>query len=51
MCEKCEDIDAKIARYRRLSRGVNDGATVQRLDALIADLESEKAVLHPKPAN
>jgi hypothetical protein len=49
LCEKCKDIDDKMARYRRLSRAVNDKPVMESLDRLIADLELEKAALHPNP--
>jgi len=49
MCEKCDDIDAKIARYRRVSADVDDETVIALINAFIADLESEKAALHPAP--
>jgi hypothetical protein len=47
MCEKCEDIDVKIARYRRLSADVDDDTVITLVNAFIVDLEAEKAALHP----
>lgn len=49
MCERCDKLDARIERYLRLSRGVNDKRTVERLATVIADLDSEKSALHPPP--
>lgn len=49
MCEQCDKIDSRIGRYLRLSRGVNDKITMERLAIILADLDSEKSALHPKP--
>jgi hypothetical protein len=48
MCEKCVEIDAKIERYRNIVRSIADQPTVDGTKALIADLEAQKAVLHPQ---
>jgi hypothetical protein len=48
MCEKCVEIDAKIERYRNIVRSITDQPTVDGTKALIADLEAQKAVLHPQ---
>jgi hypothetical protein len=46
MCEKCVEIDEKIARYRKLSSSVADQITIERVKALIEDLQAQKAALH-----
>ena len=48
MCDKCTEIDEKIERYLRFTHAVPDQDFVDRLSALIKDLKSEKAALHPK---
>jgi hypothetical protein len=48
MCEKCENIDAKIASYRRLTAGLDDQTAIAMMDLAIADLEAEKVKLHPE---
>jgi hypothetical protein len=48
MCRRCEEIDAKIAHYKRLAQGINDKATIEHLLAFIVDLELEKSTLHPE---
>ena len=48
MCKKCENIDAKIASYKRLTAGFDDQTAIALLDLVIADLEAEKAKLHPE---
>lgn len=42
MREKCETIDAKIKRCRRLWADVDDQTAIVLLDLVIADLEAEK---------
>ena len=48
MCEKCVEIDNKIKRYRDLLRSITDQPMVEGTRALIADLEAQKAALHPE---
>jgi hypothetical protein len=49
MCEKCKDIDNKIARYRQMSDDVDDKNVIALLNTFITDLEAEKTRLHPHP--
>lgn len=49
MCEKCNELDARIAHLKELLVDLNDQAAVAILNLAIADLESEKTGLHPKP--
>ena len=44
---RCEEIDASIARYRRVLADINDEAIISIVKGFIADLESEKDGLHP----
>jgi hypothetical protein len=46
MCEKCRDLDQKIERCNRYVRGGFDAMTMERLQALIAELEQQKKSLH-----
>jgi hypothetical protein len=48
MCEKCEEIDKTIARYQRILLSIGDQVTVDRTKELIAELEAQKAALHPE---
>jgi hypothetical protein len=50
MCEKCVEIDRTIERYRTISLSIGDQLTVDRTKQLIADLQSQKAALHPERA-
>jgi hypothetical protein len=47
MCDKCIEIDKTIDRYRKIQRSIGDQVTVDRPKELIADLEAQKAALHP----
>jgi hypothetical protein len=48
MCEKCIELDDKMERYRRIASRIYDQLTLDRIKELIAELESEKAQLHPE---
>jgi hypothetical protein len=48
MCDKCAELDQKIERCERGVASVSDPVTVERLMALIEDLQAQKAVLHPE---
>jgi hypothetical protein len=48
MCDKCVELDKKIGRYRIVSSTVGDQLTIDRIKELIADLQAQKATLHPK---
>jgi hypothetical protein len=42
MCDKCDEIDKTIERYRRLSERVTDQALIVRAKELIAEFEADK---------
>ena len=48
MCDKCDDIDKTIERYRQIKERIADQALVDRAKQLIAELETDKAALHPE---
>ncbi len=48
MCERCGEIDKTIERYRRITRQIPDREFNHRAKQMIADLEAEKAALHPQ---
>jgi hypothetical protein len=48
VCEKCIEIDRAVARYRQIKRSISDQLTVDRAQDIIAELEAEKAQLHPE---
>ena len=47
MCEKCIEIDKRIERFKRIVNRFTDQQMVQGLTHTIAQLEAEKAALHP----
>jgi hypothetical protein len=51
MCDKCVEIDKKIARYRRILLSIGDQVTADRTKELITDLEAQKAALHPEQSD
>lgn len=48
MCGKCDEIDKTIERYRAIKERLADQALVDRAKELIAELEADKAALHPE---
>ena len=48
MCDKCVEIDRKILRLKELARRMPDRQTLDGIAALIAELEAQKADLHPQ---
>ena len=48
MCDKCQELEKKIERARRLASSINDQETIDRFNQLIKDAEAEKAKLHPE---
>jgi hypothetical protein len=47
MCEKCTDLDFKIARYRRMVVVVTDQLARDALVGLIEQMMKDKTALHP----
>jgi hypothetical protein len=48
MCDKCAVLDKKIDHYEQILISIGDRVTVERLHAMIADLQAQKVVLHPE---
>jgi hypothetical protein len=48
MCDKCVKLDERIDRYRRISSSITDQLTIDRIKDLIAELQAQKATLHPE---
>ena len=44
MCDKCQELDNKIDRYRRVIRAINDQHAIDGIT------EAEKVKLHPEKA-
>jgi hypothetical protein len=48
MCQLCTNIDKKIDHFQEMaSRGLSP-ETVRSIDILVAELEAQKAALHPE---
>jgi hypothetical protein len=48
MCDKCAKLDKKIEHYETMIVSLGDRGTVERLMAMVADLQVQKAALHPE---
>jgi hypothetical protein len=48
MCDKCAELDKKIEHYSRILLSVGDQITVERIEAMIGDLQAQKATRHPE---
>ena len=48
MCDKCEQLDKKIEHYETMIVSIGDRVTVERLMAMVANLQAQKAALHPE---
>lgn len=48
MCDKCNQIDRKIERYRTLSSRITDQLTIDGIAKLVEELLAEKFGLHPE---
>ena len=47
MCEKCNECDEKIARYKSLAVRLTDQITLDGIARLIEHYEIQKRALHP----
>jgi hypothetical protein len=46
MCDKCLELDRKIAHYRKLASAISDPLTAERIASLIEAMEARKLQLH-----
>jgi hypothetical protein len=49
MCDKCIEIDRKIAHYRDIADRIIDHLLTERIEAMIAELLAAKELLHRSP--
>jgi hypothetical protein len=47
MCDRCKPLDRAIENFRRLYKMADDPLALFWIKEAIADIESEKAALHP----
>ena len=48
MCNKCDEIDKTILRYRNIQRRMLDQMLVDGAQKLIDGMETDKRALHPE---
>ncbi len=48
MCDKCDELDAKIEQYRKLASGIIDRLALDGIAARIKEMEAQKVQLHPE---
>jgi hypothetical protein len=49
MCGACDQLDEKTEHYKKVISAMTDQLTIERITALVAELEAQKAKLHPEP--
>jgi hypothetical protein len=47
MCDKCAKLDKKIEHYETMLVSIGDRGIVERLMALVAELQAQKRAFHP----
>jgi len=47
MCDKCSELDKRIAHYERLALSVLDKGVVEGIHFLVAKYNADKKALHP----
>jgi len=48
MCDRCERLDEKIGHYKKVISAMTDQLTIERINALVLELQTQKAALHPE---
>ena len=48
MCNACDQFDEKIEHYKKVMAAMTDQLTINGITALIAELQAQKAALHPE---
>jgi hypothetical protein len=48
MCDECIELHKKIDHYRTICARISDEKTVEGIRKLIAEMEAQKAALHPE---
>ena len=50
MCEKCTELDEKIAHFRQFTFAALDPLTTDRIKQLVDDLQRKRDTMHQSPA-
>lgn len=48
MCDRCERLDEKIEHYKKVVSAMTDQLTIERITALVLEMQTQKAALHPE---
>jgi hypothetical protein len=48
MCDKCDELDERILKFRRFIAQPVDPLTTERLTASVSEMQATKAALHPE---
>jgi hypothetical protein len=48
MCDKCDELDGKIERYRKLVSAISDCLTLDGIADRIKEIEAQKVKFHPE---
>jgi hypothetical protein len=48
MCDECKQLDEKIEHSKKILSAMTDQLTIERITALITELQARKAALHSK---
>jgi len=48
MCDRCERLDEKIGHYKKVISAMTDQLTIERITALVLEMQTQKASLHPE---
>ena len=47
MCDTCNQLNEKIAHYNQVMSAMTDRLTIERIAALVTELEAQRTALHP----
>ena len=48
MCDRCVELDGKIAHYQRIASRITDQAMLDGIKELIESMKAQKTALHPE---
>ena len=46
MCDHCERLDERIEHYKKVISAMTDQLTIERITALVQEMQTQKAALH-----
>jgi hypothetical protein len=48
MCDRCDRLDEKIEHYKKVVSAMTDQLTIERISALVVEMQTQKTALHPE---